>query len=121
MLIDSGIYNATIIPVLLATYKTVLTKSARDMVQWPIYLTICNLRHEIRKSQIRLGGIIIGLIPIYKRDSLKVKIKIYYQTIRVIIKNIFKSLLLCIVVLIGIVLKKAVVEIVLIICADKNI
>ena len=40
----------------------------------------------------------ISLIPIHKRDFFKVKIEIYYQTIRVIIKDIFKSLLFYIVV-----------------------
>ena len=47
-LIDSGVQNATIILVLLATDKTVLTEHAGDMAQWPVYLTIDNLSHEIR-------------------------------------------------------------------------
>ena len=34
----------------------------------------------------------IGLIPIYKRDSLEVKIEIYHQTMGMITKSIFKSL-----------------------------
>ncbi len=41
-LIDSGIHNATIILVLLAIDKTVLTEYAGEMAQWPINLTIGN-------------------------------------------------------------------------------
>lgn len=82
----------------MATDKTVLIKYVEDMAQWPIYLTISNLNHEIWNSQIRLGGMMIGLIPIHKKDFLRVKIEIYYQTMRMIIKDIFKSLFLRIVV-----------------------
>ena len=46
-LIDSSIKNATIISVLLATDKTVLTKYAKNIAQQPVYLTISNLSHEI--------------------------------------------------------------------------
>ncbi len=97
-LIDSGIHNATIIPVLLATDKTVLTEHTGDMAQWPVYLTIGNLSHEIRRSRSRPGGIMVGLIPIYKGDSVEVKMEIYHQTMGMITKGMFKSLLSCIVV-----------------------
>ena len=39
----------------------------------------------------------IGLIRIPKRDSFEVEMKIHHQTIKVIRKDIFKSLLLCII------------------------
>ena len=34
---------------------------------------------------------IVDLISIHKRNSLKVKIEIYYQTIKITTKNIFQS------------------------------
>lgn len=40
LLINSGVYNTTIIPVLLTTQKTVFTINIEDLVQWPIYLII---------------------------------------------------------------------------------
>ena len=83
-LIDSDTQNANVILVLLATNKTVLTKHARDIAQKLIYLTIGNLSHEIQRSQIKPGGIMVGLISINKRDSLKIKIEIYHQTIGII-------------------------------------
>ncbi len=83
---------------LLATDKTVLTEHAGDMVQWPVYLIIGNLSHEIRRSRSRPGGMMVGLIPIHKGDSLEVKMEIYHQTMGMITKGVFKSLLSCIVV-----------------------
>lgn len=115
------IYNTTIIPVLLATNKIVLIEHIGDITQWPIYLTICNSSHEIRRPRIRFLGIIISFIPIYKGNSLKLKIDIYYQTMGVIIKGIFKFLLLYIIVWLGIVLEKVAIESVLIICIDKSV
>ena len=46
-LIDSDTQNASVIPVLLAIDKTVLTEHIEEIVQWLVYLTICNLSHEI--------------------------------------------------------------------------
>ncbi len=97
-LFDSGVYNTTIIPVLLATDKIVLIEHAEDMAQWPIYLTIGNLSHEIRRSRSRPRGMMVDLIPIYKGESLEVKMEIYHQTMGMITKSVFKSLLSCIVV-----------------------
>ncbi len=83
---------------LLVIDKTVLTKHVGDMAQWPVYLTIGNLSHEIKRSRSRSRGMMVGLIPIHKRDSLEVKMEIYHQTIGMITKGMFKSLLSCIVV-----------------------
>ena len=43
-----------------------------------MYLTIDNLSHEIRRLQVRSGGMKVGRILIYKRDLFDVKIEIYY-------------------------------------------
>lgn len=63
----------------------------------------------------------ISLILIYKRDSLGLKIEIYYQTMGVMTKRIFKSLFLYIVVLLRTVLEKLVVKDVLIMYVDKSL
>lgn len=63
----------------------------------------------------------INFILIYKRDSFEVKIKIYHQIMRVIIKDMFWSLFLYIIVWLGIALKKVVVKRLLIMYIDRNI
>ncbi len=83
---------------LLAIDKIVLTEHVRDMAQWPVYLTIGNLSHEIRRSRLKTGGMVVSLISIHKGDSLEVIMEIYHQTMGMIIKSMFKSLLLYIVV-----------------------
>ena len=126
---DFGVQNATIIPVLLATDKTVLTEHARDMAQWPVYMTIGNLSHEIQRSRVRPGGMIVGLIPIHKRKSFDVKIEMYHPTMGVITKNTYNNRHLLDKIL-GlpfenwpdiIVLGSAVIESLLIIWADENV
>lgn len=63
----------------------------------------------------------ISLIPINKKDSLKVKIEIYHQTIKVITKDIFKSLFSFMIVSSKTTLEKAVIEGVLIIYANRSV
>lgn len=43
---------------------------------------------------VKTWEMIVDLIPIDKRDSLKLKIEIYYQTMKIITKDILKSLFL---------------------------
>ena len=94
VLTDFSAQNAHVIPVLLGIDKTVLTKYIENMVQWPVNLTIGNLSYEIRRSQIRPRGLMVGLIFIHKKDFFEVKIKIYHQTMGIIIKC--KSKMFCI-------------------------
>lgn len=93
-LINSGVYNAIIILVLLAIDKIVLIKHMRKMIQWLIYLIIGNLSYEIWRSWSRSGRIIVGLIFIHKRDFFEIKMEIYHQIIEIITKKILKSLFL---------------------------
>ena len=62
-----------------------------------------------------------GLILIYKRHSLKVKMEIYYQIMGIITKAIFKSLFLWIVILQEIMLENTTIESLLMICTDGRI
>lgn len=64
---------------------------------------------------------IIGFISIYKENILEVKIEIYYQSMGVITKNMFKFLLLHIVVWLRIVSENAVIKNVLMICINRSI
>ena len=57
------------------------------MAQWPIYLTIGNLSHEIRRSRVKPEGIMDGFIAIHKRDLFDVKMEIYHRTMGVITKD----------------------------------
>ena len=57
---------------LLATHKTILIKHAA------VYLTIGNLSYKIWRSWSKLEEIIVGLNLIHKRDSLEIKMEIYY-------------------------------------------
>lgn len=63
----------------------------------------------------------IDLISILKRDFFKVKIEIYYQTMEVTTKNIFKSLFSCIVIWLEIAIEIAAIESILMIYRDKSI
>lgn len=92
------------------------------MAQCPVYLIIGNLSHKIQRLGIRLRGMIVGLIPIHKRDFLKIKIEIYYQTMRVIIKCKSNCHIMRIVIWPNITaLEKAEIEGLLMMCAHKNV
>lgn len=58
--------GATVVPLLLATDKTMLTQHHGDLALWPVYLTIGNLDIKTRKSQIRPSMVLVGLIPVVK-------------------------------------------------------
>ena len=98
-----------------------LREHAEDIAQWPVYLTIGNLSHEIRRSRIRPGGMMVGLIPIHKRDSLEGKMEIYHQTMGVITKYKSKCHVLHKAIWPNVTaLEKAAIDGLLMMCADGN-
>jgi hypothetical protein len=56
--------DATIIPLLLASDKTVLTQHHGDKSAWPVYLTIGNLSNKIRRTPSQPSLILLGFIPV---------------------------------------------------------
>ena len=56
--------EATLIPILFTSDKTVLSLSYGNQLLWPVYVTIGNLDVKIRQSQNRPGILLLGSIPI---------------------------------------------------------
>ena len=55
--------GATIVPVICASDKTHLTNFSGDQHAWPLYLTIGNIRKDIRCTPKKRTWILVGLIP----------------------------------------------------------
>lgn len=86
--------NATIVPLLLATDKTVLTQHHGDLSMWPVYLTIGNLNVKTRKSQIRPGMVLLGLIPVVKigkEHGSDLKAQVYHSAMGRMLERKFLS------------------------------
>ena len=54
----------SIIPVILASDKTHLTNFSGDTSAWPLYMSIGNIRKDVRRTASRRTWILIGFIPI---------------------------------------------------------
>lgn len=68
--------------------KTMFTKHKENIAQFSIYLVIGNLSYKIWRLRVRLREIIVYFIFIYKNNLFSIKIRIYHQIIRIIIKDI---------------------------------
>lgn len=79
--------DATIIPVLLASDKTIMTQHRGDRAMWPIYLSIGNLDGEVRRSQKLPGSILIGLIPVPSSGGGDLKRELYHKAMGLILKR----------------------------------
>lgn len=56
--------GASIIPVILASDKTHLTNFSGDKSAWPLYMSIGNIRKDVRRTASRRAWILIGFIPV---------------------------------------------------------
>ena len=84
--------SATIVPLLLAINKTMLTQHRGDLIVWPVYLTIGNLDVATRKSQTRPSMVLLGLIPVAKlgREHLSgMKSAIYHQAMGMMLERTY--------------------------------
>ncbi len=85
--------QATIIPILISSDKTVMSLSHKDQILWPVYITIENLDAKTRRSQKRLGTLFFCSIPIiYERSkdannkNKDLKAKIYYMSLKTMLQ-----------------------------------
>ena len=62
---DSGINNATVVPIIISTDQTKLTQF-KDKVAYPVYLTIGNIPKEIRRKPSTQSQILLAYLPVHK-------------------------------------------------------
>ncbi|KAI9640247.1 hypothetical protein NHQ30_011297 [Ciborinia camelliae] len=90
--------GATVVPLLLASDKTQLTKLRGDICAWPVYISIGNLSRNIRKQQKVPSKLLLGLIPIPSglthavdaNVSRAVKSHLYHESLRLMLKPLEK-------------------------------
>jgi hypothetical protein len=79
--------TSTIVPLLLATDKTLLTQHHGDTTAWPVYLTIGNLDRKTRRSQKRPGQVLLGFLPVMAKDTEDVKSQVWHMAMGLILKR----------------------------------
>jgi hypothetical protein len=79
--------GATVIPILLATDKTMLTQHHGDESAWPIYLTIGNLDRVTRRKQTVPGSMLLGFLPVTSEAADDSKARVYHTAMEAILKR----------------------------------
>ena len=79
--------GGTIIPVLLASDKTMLSLHHGDQSAWPIYITIGNLDRKTRRSQKVPGSVLLGFLPITSETVDDSKARVYHAVMELILKR----------------------------------
>jgi hypothetical protein len=79
--------GATIVPILLATDKTMLTEHHGDESAWPVYLTIGNLDRETRRKQTVPGSMLLGFLPVTSEVVDDSKANVYHAAMELILKR----------------------------------
>ena len=79
--------GATVVPLLIAVDKTILTQHHGDLAAWLIYLTIGNLDNQTRRQQRRPSLIPIGFLPVTADQERAQKATLYHQVLRLILKR----------------------------------
>jgi hypothetical protein len=81
--------GATVVPILLATDKTMLTQHHGDESAWPIYVTIGNLDRATRRKQTVPGSVLLGFLPITSETVDDSKARVYHAAMELILKRKF--------------------------------
>jgi Plavaka transposase len=79
--------GGTIIPVLLASDKTMLSLHHGDQSAWPIYITIGNLDRNTRRKQTVPGSVLLGFLPITSETADESKARVYHKAMELILKR----------------------------------
>ena len=91
--------QATIIPILIWSDKTVIILDHEDQILWPIYIIIGNLDAKTWQSQKRLVTLFLSFILIIHKQSknannkdMNLKAKISHMTLKTMLQRIYPSL-----------------------------
>jgi hypothetical protein len=88
--------GSTVVPILIAVDKTLMTMLHGDTVCWPVYMTIGNLDRDVRRAHDRCGIILIGFIPTIDcgKDSgrEKAKFELYHESMGHILKRKYNGI-----------------------------
>jgi hypothetical protein len=79
--------GGTIIPVLLASDKTMLSLHHGDQAAWPVYITIGNLDRRTRRKQTVPGLILLGFLPITSETAENSRARVYHAAMELILKR----------------------------------
>jgi Plavaka transposase len=79
--------GATVVPILLATDKTMLTQHHGDESAWPIYLTIGNLDRATRRKQTVPGSVLLGFLPVTSEAADDSKARVYHMAMEAILER----------------------------------
>ena len=79
--------GGTIIPILLASDKTMLSLHHGDQSAWPIYITIGNLDRKTRRKQTVPGSVLLGFLPITSETADESKARVYHAAMELILKR----------------------------------
>ena len=79
--------GGTIIPILLASDKTMLSLHHGDQLVWLIYITIGNLDRKTRRNQTVPGSILLGFLPITSEIADESKTHVYHAAMELILKR----------------------------------
>jgi hypothetical protein len=86
--------DATAVPLLIGTDKTMLTQHHGDESAWPVYITIGNLDRATRRNQSSTGTMLLGFIPVLSgvRDKAldkeeSIKAHIYHAAMRIMLER----------------------------------
>ena len=79
--------GSTIILILLASDKTMLSLHHGDQSVWPIYITIGNLDRKTRRNQTVPGSILLGFLPITSETADENKAHVYHVAMELILKR----------------------------------
>ncbi|KAF6227507.1 hypothetical protein HO173_012247 [Letharia columbiana] len=69
--------GSTVVPIILASDKTHLSRMHGDQHAWPVYITIGNLQRDARRAHSRPGMAILGMIPIVAEKEAKAQVYHY--------------------------------------------
>ncbi|KAJ7817495.1 hypothetical protein B0H14DRAFT_3474582 [Mycena olivaceomarginata] len=86
--------GATLIPIILASDKTQLTRFSGDQQAWPVYLTIGNIDKSTRRHPSMHATVLLGYIPVAKLEifSKKKRSAVGYQLFHDCMRRMLQSL-----------------------------
>ncbi|KAJ7586939.1 hypothetical protein C8J56DRAFT_1004583 [Mycena floridula] len=83
--------GATVVPIILSSNKTQLSRFSGDKQAWPVYLSLSNIPKDIHHKPSEQAMVLVGYLPVYEKKRLSEGYRLFHDAMTQLLEPLKKA------------------------------